>query len=90
MFFFGVATSIENFQAKLSKKATRFVVGQRFDVVKAESALEQAFNTLHSEKPKLWLGAGICNAMLRRQRDHIQSLDAFVDGVQVSVLPNLS
>ncbi|GAB7354040.1 hypothetical protein MBLNU459_g4622t2 [Dothideomycetes sp. NU459] len=86
VFFFGVATSIENFQAKLAKKATRYIAGQRFDVVKAESALEQAFNSLHSGKPTLWLGAGICAAMLRRQRDHIQSLDAFVDSVQYAYL----
>ena len=83
VFFFGVATSIENFQAKLSKKATRCIQGARFDVVKAESALERATETLYSGKPHLWMGAGICSTTLRRQREHIQSLDAFLDSVQV-------
>jgi origin recognition complex subunit 3 len=87
VFFFGVATSIENFSVKLSKKATRCIHGQRFDVVKAESALEQITDALYSSPesstPGLWLGPGICSATLRRQREHIQSLNAFVDSVQV-------
>ncbi|THZ88881.1 hypothetical protein D6C84_00522 [Aureobasidium pullulans] len=90
IFFFGVATSIENFQVKLSKKATRCIQGQRFDVVKAESALEQVTEALYSvsdsEAPRLWMGPGICSATLRRQREHIQSLDAFVDSVQYAYL----
>ncbi|KAI5208281.1 hypothetical protein E4T39_01609 [Aureobasidium subglaciale] len=90
VFFFGVATSIENFSVKLSKKATRCIQGQRFDVVKAESALERVTETLYSssdsETPRLWLGPGICSATLRRQREHIQSLDAFVDSVQYAYL----
>ncbi|KAI5236205.1 hypothetical protein E4T43_08790 [Aureobasidium subglaciale] len=48
VFFFGVATSIENFSVKLSKKAIRCIQGQRFDVVKAESALEQVTEALYS------------------------------------------
>ncbi|KAI4726387.1 hypothetical protein E4T49_05869 [Aureobasidium sp. EXF-10728] len=90
VFFFGVATSIENFSVKLSKKATRCIQGQRFDVVKAESALEQITDALYSSsetnKPSLWMGPGICSATLRRQREHIQSLDAFVDSVQYAYL----
>jgi origin recognition complex subunit 3 len=90
VFFFGVATSIENFQVKLSKKATRCIQGQRFDVVKAESALEQVMDALYSpselDAPCLWLGSGICSTTLRRQREHIQSLDAFLDSVQVSYI----
>jgi hypothetical protein len=82
-----VATSIENFSVKLSKKATRCIHGQRFDVVKAERALEQITDALYSSSesnsPSLWLGPGICSTTLRRQREHIQSLDAFVDSVQV-------
>ncbi|KAI5210842.1 hypothetical protein E4T38_01930 [Aureobasidium subglaciale] len=90
VFFFGVATSIENFSVKLSKKATRCIQGQRFDVVKAESALEQVTEALYplseSGSPRLWLGPGICSATLRRQREHIQSLDAFVDSAQYAYL----
>lgn len=83
VFLFGVATSIQDFQAKLSKRATRYIQGRRFDVVKADIALEQAFEHLHSQDTTVWLGAGLCDAMLRRQRDHIQSLDAFRDSVHV-------
>ncbi|KAI4748009.1 hypothetical protein E4T50_01729 [Aureobasidium sp. EXF-12298] len=90
VFFFGVATSIENFSVKLSKKATRCIHGHRFDVVKAESALEQITDALYSSPesstPNLWLGPGICSATLRRQREHIQSLDAFVDSVHYAYL----
>ncbi|KAK6001598.1 hypothetical protein QM012_002929 [Aureobasidium pullulans] len=90
VFFFGVATSIENFSVKLSKKATRCIKGQRFDVVKAESALERITDALYAssdlDAPSLWMGPGICSATLRRQREHIQSLDAFVDSVQYAYL----
>ncbi|KAG9531838.1 hypothetical protein KCU93_g1512, partial [Aureobasidium melanogenum] len=90
IFFFGVATSIENFSVKLSKKATRCIKGQRFDVVKAESALERITDVLYSSSDPyaltLWMGPGICSATLRRQREHIQSLDAFVDSVQYAYL----
>lgn len=84
VFLFGVATSISNFQAKLSRKATRCIRGQRFDVVKAETALEQVFEVLHSKRPTLWIGPGLCTAMLRRQRDHVQSLTALLDSIHVS------
>ena len=80
---FGVATSIENLQAKLTRKAIRCIEGRRFDVVQAENALEQAFGVLRDEYNRLWLGAGLSFALLSRQRDHIQSLQALIDSVQV-------
>ena len=68
----------------MSKRATRCIQGQRFDVVKAELALEQAFSSIHRSDTTVWIGAGLCDTILKRQRDHIQSLDAFIDSIHVS------
>lgn len=83
---FGIATSIENFQAKLTRRAARCIDGQQFDTVKAESALERVFATIHTPETRLWLGPGLCTALLRRQTDHMQSLHAFVDSVQYAYM----
>lgn len=85
---FGVATSIEGLQAKLSRRAIRCIRGRRFDVVQAETALERLFQSLHIRESKIWLGAGICSTLLSRQRDHLQSLQAFVDAVQYAYMTN--
>lgn len=84
---FGVATSVENLESKFTRRAVRCISGRRFDVIQAESALEQAFDVLQSHNTSLWLGSGICASMLSRQRDHIQSLQAFADAVQVRPKP---
>lgn len=82
---FGVATSVENFQSKLTRKAAKCISGRQYDVVKAESALEQVFSTIHNADTKLWLGPGLCTSMVRRQGDHVQSLDAFADSIKVGL-----
>lgn len=83
-----MATSIEGLQAKLSRRAIRCIRGRRFDVVQAETALEKLFQSLHIRESKIWLGAGICSSLLSRQRDHLQSLQAFVDAVQYAYMTN--
>jgi len=54
--------------------------------VQAETALERLFQALHVRESKIWLGAGICSTLLSRQRDHLQSLQAFVDAVQYAYM----
>ncbi|KAL1311704.1 hypothetical protein AAFC00_001806 [Neodothiora populina] len=86
VFLFGIATTIQDFQSKLSRRATQCISGRRFDVVKADVALEQAFESVFLRDGLVWVGSGVCEAVLRRQRDHIQSLDAFTDSIHYAYM----
>lgn len=44
---FGIATSIDSLQAKLSRKAVRCIQGTRFDTVPASRALETVLSLIH-------------------------------------------
>lgn len=84
LLLFGIATLVEVLQTKLSRKATRCIQGHRFQMARADVALEQVFGALFSGDSTLCLGGTVCSQILSRQHDHVQSLQAFVDAVQVS------
>lgn len=90
---FGIATSIDSLQAKLSRKAVRCIQGTRFDTVPASRALETAFGALRSpsvvqnkdedEVCEPWMGGGLWSVILARHRDHVQSLQDVLDSIKV-------
>lgn len=90
MLVFGVATSIESLQAKLSRRAIRCISGRRFDTVQAEEGLEILYQAACApakhEQMGLWLGSNICSSLLTRQRDNLQSLQAFIDSCQYAYM----
>lgn len=84
---FGIATSVDSFQDRLSRTALRSLQGKEFDVVQSEELLEQVVLTLIDAKgdsPRyVWLGPELVSMLMERQKDHVQNVTEFVDAVQV-------
>jgi origin recognition complex subunit 3 len=82
---FGVATSIEIFHEKLSRSAVRCLQGEKFDVERVEETLAKVFDdALFGRQTTLWLGPALCKQLLKRQRDHVQNVQAFVSALKVN------
>ncbi|MCJ1375798.1 hypothetical protein MMC20_007035 [Loxospora ochrophaea] len=77
---FGIATSIELFQEKLPRAAIRHLHGMKFEAAQTGETLEKMFKAAASngEYRPMWLGAGISNLLLQRQRNHAQNVEDFV------------
>lgn len=81
MLLFGVATSIELFQEKLSKDTIRYLDGSAFDVRQAD--VEDIFKAFQVEQTTLWVGPELSRAILDRQKDYIHSHSTFVNSLKV-------
>ena len=81
---FGVATSIDIFQAKLSRAAIRCIQGDQFDVEPVEASLERVFSDAVGPESLLRPGPALSKLLLDRQRDHVQSTQAFASALKVS------
>ena len=80
----GVATSIEIFHEKLPKSIIRLMRGEKFDVERAEECLSRVFNdATMGTQSALRLGPSLSDFLLRWQRDHTQSIQAFVAALKV-------
>ncbi|EKG09208.1 Origin recognition complex subunit 3 [Macrophomina phaseolina MS6] len=83
---FGVATSAEGFQEKLPSAAIRCLAGRKFDVAQADEVLEQVFlKTIDGGAP-LWLGPELSKRALERHKDHIQSVETFIDALKYAYM----
>lgn len=84
---FGIATSVDSFQDRLSRVALRSLQGREFDVVQSEELLEQVFLTLINGDTEngryVWLGPELISMLMERQKDHVQNVTEFVNAVQV-------
>lgn len=81
---FGIATSTESLQDRLSRSALRCLEGKEFDVVQTDKLLEQVFlSTIDSSERSIWMGPGLVSMLLDRQKDHVQNITEFVDALKV-------
>ncbi len=78
---FGIATSVELFQEKLSRDTIRHLDGAAFDVQQVD--VEDVFKAFQSEQPALWVGPGLSRLILQRQKDYIQSQSTFMNSLKV-------
>ncbi|GME25303.1 origin recognition complex subunit [Neofusicoccum parvum] len=86
LLLFGIATSVEGFQEKLPSAAIRCLEGCKFDVAQADVVLEQVFlKTIDGERP-LWLGSELSSRAIERHKDHIQSIETFVDALKYAYM----
>lgn len=84
---FGIATSAENFEDRLSGKSTRYLQGQKFDVTQSDEIIEKLFGaTVASTDGRLRLGPTLSRRILDRQKDHVQSVQDFVDGMKYAYM----
>ena len=82
MLLFGIATSVELFQEKLSRETIRCLKGSVFDVQQPD--VEDVFKAFQSEQTTLWTGPGLSRSMLQRQRDYIQSHSSLIHSFKVT------
>lgn len=60
--------------------------GEKFDVQQVEETLESVFiaATAQDSSGAMWLGPALNNMLLERQRDHVQSVQAYATALKVS------
>ncbi len=81
---FGIATSIELFHERLPRATIRCLHGTQFDVEQTDDTLETVFReTVAGPQNLLRLGSTFVNALLERQREHVQNIQAFVSALKV-------
>lgn len=87
MLFFGIATSVENLQDRLSQSSIRYLDGHQFDVVQADDILEDIFfATTGSRTTPLRLGAQLSHMLLESHREHLQSVQDFAAALQYAFM----
>ncbi|KAF2682716.1 hypothetical protein K458DRAFT_306676 [Lentithecium fluviatile CBS 122367] len=84
---FGIATSAESFEDRLSGKSLRYLEGQKFDVTQSDEIIEKLFSaTIARADVRLRIGPGLSRRILDRQKDHVQNVQDFVDGLKYAYI----
>lgn len=81
---FGIATSVESLQEKLSQSTLRHLEGVQFDVERPDESLEQIFRSTCGRTCTLRLGSNLSKMLLDRNRDSVQSLQSFTVALKAS------
>lgn len=80
---FGIATSAESFEDRLSGKTLRYLEGRKFDVTQSDEIIEKLFGaTIASADLPLRIGPNIARRIMDRQKDHVQNTQDFSDGLK--------
>ncbi|OIW35363.1 hypothetical protein CONLIGDRAFT_639649 [Coniochaeta ligniaria NRRL 30616] len=82
---FGIATSVELFQARLLKSTAQYLHGGQFDVVQASSVLESIFKAgvAHGDC-MVRLGPTLLRALVDRQKEQVVGIQGFISSLKVS------
>ncbi|KAF1975201.1 hypothetical protein BU23DRAFT_79903 [Bimuria novae-zelandiae CBS 107.79] len=84
---FGIATSAENFEDRLSGKSLRYLDGQQFDVTQSDEIIEKLFRaTVAHPDAEPHIGPALCRRILERQKDHVQNVQDFVHGLKYAYM----
>jgi origin recognition complex subunit 3 len=81
---FGIATSVELFQARLLKSTAQHLYGGQFDVVQASSVLESIFKAgvAHADC-MVRLGPKLLRALVDRQKEQVAGIQGFISSLKV-------
>lgn len=84
---FGIATSVELFQARLLKSTARQLHGAQFDVVQSDSVLESVIKTaVAGTRAKLRIGPSLLRTLVERQQNQVAGIQAFVSSLKYSYM----
>ena len=65
----------------------RYLEGQRFDVTQSDDIIEKLFGaTVASLDNRLFVGPQLCRSMLDRQKDYVQNVQDFCDGLRYAFM----
>lgn len=80
---FGIATSVELFQARLLKSTAPRLYGTQFDVVQASSVLESIFKAgiAHADCV-VRLGPRLLQALVERQKEQVVGIQGFISSLK--------
>ncbi|KAI0482807.1 origin recognition complex subunit 3 N-terminus-domain-containing protein [Xylariaceae sp. FL0804] len=86
-FLFGVATSVDLFEARLLKSTCQCLYGDQFDVEQSASTVDRIFKAAvaHLDAP-LRLGPGLIGSLLERQHDQVVSIPLFVSSLKYAYM----
>jgi len=81
---FGIATSTESLEDRLSGKVLRYLSGDKFNVTHSDKVIESIFSaTVASPDVSLYIGPNISRRILERQKDYVQNVQDLCDGLKV-------
>ncbi|KAF2187801.1 hypothetical protein K469DRAFT_569244 [Zopfia rhizophila CBS 207.26] len=84
---FGIATSAESFEDRLTGKAPRYLQGQKFNVTQSDEIIEKLFSaTIASTDVSLRIGPNLSRRILERQKDHVQNVQDFSDSLKYAYM----
>jgi len=82
---FGIATSVALFYERLPRAASCCVNGTTFNVETTDLILDRIIKkTIANASSSVKLGSVMVEELLARQRDHVQSVQAFTMSLKVS------
>jgi origin recognition complex subunit 3 len=88
---FGIATSVELFQARLLKSTAQYLYGGQFDVVQASSVLESIVKAgVAHAGCAVRLGPKLLRALVDRQRGQVVGIQGFISSLKVRLSPPVS
>jgi origin recognition complex subunit 3 len=71
----------------LSGQSLRYLEGERFDVTQSDDIIEKLFSaTVASLDNRLFIGPQLCRRMLDRQKDYVQNVQDFCDGLRYAFM----
>ena len=71
----------------MSGQSLRYLQGERFDVTQSDDIIEKLFSaTVASIDTRLFIGPQLCRRMLDRQKDHVQNVQDFCDGLRYACM----
>ncbi|KAF2634953.1 origin recognition complex subunit [Massarina eburnea CBS 473.64] len=83
----GIATSTESFEDRLSGKSIRYLDGQKFDVTQSDVIIEKLFSaTVANTDVPVRIGPDLSRRLLDRQKDHVQNVHDFIDGLKYAYM----
>lgn len=84
---FGIATSVELFQARLPKSTSQNLYGAQFDVVQMSSVLENIFKAAvaHGANP-LIIGPGLLRDLIERQQSQVSGIQIFMNSLKYAYM----
>ncbi|KAH6636647.1 origin recognition complex subunit 3 N-terminus-domain-containing protein [Chaetomium tenue] len=84
---FGVATSVELFQARLLKFTARQLYGAQFDVVQANSVLDSVIKSaVAGMQAKLRIGPSLLRSLVERQQDQVAGIQVFISSLKYAYM----
>lgn len=84
---FGIATSIDLFQARLLKSACRYLYGEQFDVALSSTILSRILKVaVAATEVAVRIGPVLLSMLLERQRGQVAGIEAFISSLKVGHL----